>query len=237
LFVLLEINVIREFVIIICTLICTIITVFTFIRLKKTYLQPFKLETRKKQLAIITDFLTLVRNKDYFRAKLDYNSIIIANAKLHLEILKLVKPFDPSAKKKLEYIFTSSPNIKPISNIKSAEPTPNKDSNEYVIHVNLTKEQFTFYSKVKNFSSNPLLPEDLIKILKMIVNEIEHNYGIVIAESLNSFIQDFKKNKDSLENINLHGIANDYFYNKYTNHDKSFDMLFNKIHDYFLIND
>ncbi len=232
---LIEIIEIKEIVKIISTILGTLIATCTFFILKKSYLQPLKIETRKKQIAILSQLIELIRNKEYLLVKLEYNKVLINNTKKHLSENNLITPKLLEKENSFPYAFLHN-NVKLIHVFE--EDRIQKEITSDIKCIYLTETQFEFYNNLKNYSTNPFLPNEILTILNKIVSDIEINYGRIMVDSIKIFINDFiKLKKENIYNtINLDGIYTDYFVKKYLNHNDDLDELFLQIKKKLLIN-
>lgn len=198
----------------------TVVTILAYRRAKATVLQPKRTEVVKIQTQALIDFLkSFSENGNTIDSSLDYINTFRCNFMLALwksNILDLENgsEFYDDLNKNIGgwYIFTDN-NPSGLAQVKG-----NLDDYFFVVNsaalvskpaIVLSKQSLKFINQVREMSNNPFIPDEVLKIIDQIIQNLYYNFfelmptmyqnpeQIVIAESLRitEFFDSFEKKR------------------------------------------
>jgi hypothetical protein len=243
---------IKNIVYIAFALITCFLAILTYLKARKTILQPLKAETAKKQFELLTSLLNDIGYNYTINISLnfDYSKVLHLNVLYHLNEFGLLPLTDDVQKifrseMSGDFIaFAESLTEDSLTEISIFEENQKETKySDYKKEINrkafdgvaniefvyLTKKCKNFLSILSKYSTNPFLPNDIVKTIELLNTEFSKNLHI-LKQEVEKFIVLYAKkikNKESTK-FNIEGIHNE-FIGKSTKHEETLKILLSKI--------
>ena len=234
--------------------------ILTYLKARKTVLQPLKAETAKKQFEILSSMYDDFNKYPYLGMAFGYQDIVFLNTLQTLDTYGLIKPklslkkmlkegcfggiLIPERKGKLKTmervsVFSDKENKKYSTKENQKENLRKKalQGNVSIEIVNYPKNTYDFLLKLEIYSKSPFLPKKISCQLASLQREFCENLKIM-KKTIEIFVKDFAKrvkNGDSVK-FEIEGIYNE-FNSKSIKHQRTVDTILNEIRQYLYIDD
>ncbi|MFL0196417.1 hypothetical protein ACJDU8_12750 [Clostridium sp. WILCCON 0269] len=249
---------IKDICTIILTLTATVISFLTYIKAKKTLLQPMKSEVihiQTNTFIEILKYITQYLNENEIKMYLDIISInlysllidcgyVFANneeLKKHIEDIKygdIIIRNNDGIIEELEIVSSFEEKSQDTSNTKENLKKKYQDLKKGEVKINLlgyTKQYLDIIDKLREYASNPLLPSIIVNLLNNLTQEIYINFTKHIKETIENFAIEFSK-LDNYKKINIDGIYNK-FNRRRISHENTLKALKKEIRKYLRIDE
>lgn len=254
------ISIIKDIVNILFLILTGILGILTYLKARKTILQPLKSETAKKQFELLSSMYDEFNKAPCMEMVFGYQNIVFLNTFHLLDEYALITPKE-ELKNILEHeciagtIFTSKDGcVKTLEEVaifeneeKNTKVTPEQrkkklrqealDGNIYFEIIYYPKKTYELISKINSYSHSPFIPKKIAIQLDILEQEFHKNLKIM-KDVIEVFAKSFAervKNKANLK-FDIDGIYND-FHSKATSHQKTIDNLLNEIRKHLYIDD
>ena len=193
----------------------TIIGILTYLRAKKTLLQPIRTETIKKQAELLTNFLKFLKQNDQsFEKGLDYVNLVQVNVlaslrdygfvfsdqeKLTQNLSKNLVGWIPCGKSnqlkdvQVVDVFENSTDSFENFNLGKEKFENLKTKSIDIEKVYQTRTLIEFMKQVSEFSNDPFMPKSIQKTLTEFIDSVHYNLTIILKQEIETFILEFSE--------------------------------------------
>lgn len=239
----------------------TVVAILTYRRARATILQPIRTEVIKKQSAILSRLLQILKeHKQSFDVGLDYLTMVQINVLLTLKDYGFIFKEHEEIFNNLKDHITGWKTCGKSNILKDAEvigvfkekTTPSK-TNEIglekfnnlkkgeidVDKIYLTKLHSEFAKLIMEFRDDPFMPNPIQLTLTELINDINNNLTIILKGELESFLINFGKvyfEKNKAPHFDPVGVYNNFNHSR-VHHDETYKKLKHEIRKYLRIDD
>jgi hypothetical protein len=247
---------IKDIFTVIIAITATVISILTYHRAKATILQPIRNEVVKKQSILLSDLLEFLSGD--IDKKIDYLNIVSSTAYLTLKMYGFIfKDEKEHVNKIMDFVaghlYCGDSDIIRDVELVNKFTKKNDDGEDIgkiryeelkkgVINIEwiaVTKDYYSFYTKLKDYSNNPFLPSTIQIILNNMIKNIDNNLLIILKEVIADFLKEFSTeyfSKGNILPISNFGLYNDFNHKK-VNHKMNIDILKKSIRTHLKIDD
>ena len=254
------VSVIKDIVDILFLFLTGTLGILTYLKARKTILQPLKAETAKKQFELLSSMYDDFNKYPYLGMAFGYQDIVFLNTFKTLDEYGLIKAKLPLKNMLKEGCFAgmifienkgkvkTMERVSIFSDEKNKKSVTKEDLREelrkkaisgkvFIETISYPKNTYDFLSKLEGYSKSPFLPRKISHQLNYLQQEFCENLKIM-KKTIELFVKDFAKRVNNKGNVKfeIDGIYNE-FNKKSIKHRKAVDTILNEIRQHLCIDE